>query len=60
MSASLRIFLTFWLLIAGLAAFNFYNYRLRHVKLSLIVAIVCAVIWLGWALFYFFYVRKSK
>jgi hypothetical protein len=60
MSRSLRIFLTFWLLIAGLAAFNFYNYRLRHVKLSLVVAIICGVIWLAWAFFYFFYVRKSK
>jgi len=60
MSTSLRIFLTFWLLIAALAVFNYYNYRVRHAKVSLIAAIVCGAIWLGWALFYFLYVRKSK
>ena len=53
----LRIFLQYWLLIAVLGGFNFYRYFTTQATLSLIVGIGCAVIFVGWILFYLFYVR---
>ena len=55
-----KIFLEFWLLIALLAVFNFYSYFNNGSKLFLVVAIICAVGFIGWALFYFLYIRRSK
>jgi|GEM_PF-1289380 len=57
---ALRIFLEFWLLIGLLAGFNLYNYFRSGGKLFLFVSIVCVVGFIGWALFYFLYVRKSQ
>ena len=54
-----KIFLEFWLLIGLLAGFNLYNYFRGGSKLFLAVGMVCAVGFIGWALFYLFYVRKS-
>ena len=56
---ALKIFLEFWLLIGFLAGFNLYNYFRSGSKLFLVVGIVCVAGFIGWALFYFFYVRKS-
>ena len=56
----LKIFLEFWLLIGLLAGFNLYNYFRGGSKLFLAVGIVCVVAFVGWALFYLFYVRKSE
>ena len=57
---ALKIFLEFGLLIGLLGAFNFYNYFHNGSKLFLVVAIVCVVGFIGWALFYFLYMRKSE
>ena len=57
---ALKIFLQFWLLIGLLAAFNLYNYFRTTRKMFLVVGIVCVVFFIGWALFYFLYVRKGK
>ena len=57
---ALKIFLEFWLLIGLLAGFNFYNYFRSGSKLFLVVGIVCIGGFVGWALFYFLYVRKSS
>jgi hypothetical protein len=56
----LRIFLQYWLLIAVLGAFNFYRYATTRATLSLVVGIGCAVVFVGWVLFYLFYVRKKS
>lgn len=56
----LKIFLEFWLLIGLLAAFNFYNYVRNGSKLFLAVGFVCVAAFIGWALFYLFYMRKSE
>jgi hypothetical protein len=53
----LRIFLQYWLLIAVLGAFNFYRYFTTRATLSLIVGIGCATVFIGWVLFYWYYVR---
>ena len=55
----LKIFLEFWFLIGLLAAFNLYNYFRGGSRLFLVVGIICVVAFIGWALFYLFYVRKS-
>jgi hypothetical protein len=57
---ALKIFLEFWLLIGLLAGFNLYNYFRRGSRLFLVVGIICIVGFVGWALFYLFYVRKSE
>jgi hypothetical protein len=54
-----KIFLEFWLLIGLLAAFNLYNYFRAGSRLFLVVGIVCVIGFIGWALFYLMYVRKS-
>jgi hypothetical protein len=56
----LKIFLQFWLLIALLAGFNIYNYIRNGSKMFLIVGIVCIAVFIGWALFYVLYVRRSE
>jgi hypothetical protein len=56
----LKIFLEFWLLIGLLAAFNFYNYVHNGSKLFLVVGIICVVGFIGWALFYLLYMRKTE
>ncbi|MBI3652314.1 MAG: hypothetical protein HY231_14935 [Acidobacteria bacterium] len=53
----LRIFLQYWILIAVLGGFNFYRYHLTGALFSLLVGSACAVIFVGWVAFYFFYVR---
>jgi len=53
------IFLEFWLLIGVLAGFNLYNYFRAGSKLFLIVGIICVLVFIGWALFYLFYFRRS-
>jgi hypothetical protein len=57
---ALKIFLEFWLLIGLLAAFNLYNYFRNGSRLFLVVGILCILGWVGWALFYFLYVRRSE
>ena len=54
-----RLFLQYWLLIAVLGGFNVYTYIKSGNKLSLAVAIVCALAFAGWLLFYIVYVRKK-
>ena len=54
-----RVFIQYWLLIAVLGGFNLYNYIKSGNKLSLAVAIVCALAFAGWLLFYVVYVRKK-
>ncbi|MEK6325884.1 MAG: hypothetical protein AABN33_29965 [Acidobacteriota bacterium] len=56
----LKIFLEFGLLIGLLTAFNFYNYFRSGSKLFLVVGIICILGFIGWALFYLLYVRKSE
>lgn len=56
----LRIFLQYWVLIALLAAFNFYKYFTAESTLSLIMAVACTVVFVGWVLFYLYYVRGRE
>ncbi len=56
----LRIFLQYWVLIALLGAFNLYKYFSGNSVLFLIMGIACALAFLGWALFYFYYVRGRE
>jgi len=56
----LRIFLTFLTLLAALAGLNLYIYLTLHIKLSLIVMMICGVAFIGWSAFYAFYVRRPK
>jgi hypothetical protein len=57
--SGIRIFLQYWLLIAVMGAFNFYQYGTTKNILSLVVAIICSLVFIGWVLFYYFYVRKK-
>lgn len=52
-----KLFLQYWLLIAVLGGFNVYRYVKNGKIASLVVAIVCAVAFVGWICFYVFYVR---
>ena len=54
-----RIFMKVLLLIPVLGGFNLYNYIKNGNKLALVVAIVCAVAFAGWLVFYAVYVRKK-
>ena len=56
----LKLFLEFWLLIGVLAGFNFYSYLRGGSRLFLFVGVICAVAFIGWAMFYVFYVRKGN
>ena len=55
----LTLFLEFWLLIALLAGFNFYSFFRGGSKAFLAVGMLAAAVWVGWALFYLFYVRPA-
>ena len=55
-----RVFIQYWVLIAVLGGYNAYNYARSGNKLSLAVAVVCALAFAGWLLFYLFYVRKKN
>jgi hypothetical protein len=57
---ALKIFLEFWLLIGLLGAFNLFNYFRSGSRLFLVVGIICIMGFIGWALFYVLYVRKSE
>ncbi len=56
----LRVFLQYWVLIALLCGFNIYNYMKKGSLLSLTVAILCGVVFIGWVSFYLFYVRGKE
>ena len=56
----LRIFLTFWSLLVALAGLNLYIYLTLHIKLSLVVMVICGVALIGWSIFYAFHVRRSR
>jgi hypothetical protein len=57
---ALKIFLEFWLLIGLLAAFNLYSYFRGGSKMFLVVGIICVFGFIGWGLFYVFYVRRGS
>ena len=57
---AMKVFVTNWLLIAALLAFNFYNYIRGGGKLSLIVTLICLAVFIGWGLGYFFFFRKPE
>jgi len=54
-----KIFIQYWLLIAVLGGFHVYTYQRSGNKLALVVAIVCALAFAGWLVFYLIYVRKK-
>jgi uncharacterized membrane protein (UPF0136 family) len=56
----LKIFLMFWALFAALAAMNLYGYFQLGSKLSLVGGVICAVVFVSWAVFYCVYVRRAK
>ena len=56
----LKLFLEFWLLIGVLAAFNLYSYFRGGSKLFLVVGVIAVLAFIGWALFYIFYVRGKR
>jgi hypothetical protein len=56
----LKLFLEFWLLIGVLAAFNLYSNSRGGSKLFLVVGLIAVVAFIGWALFYIFYVRSKQ
>jgi hypothetical protein len=43
-----------------LAGFNFYMYFGNGSKMFLVVGIICVAGFIGWAMFYLLYVRKSE
>ena len=55
----LKVFLQYWVLFALLAAFNFYYYSKSGRAMFLVVGIVCVIVFIGWLLFYVYYVRKG-
>ena len=55
-----RVFIQYSVLMAVLGGYNVYNYIKSGNKLSLAVAIVCALAFAGWLLFYIVYVRKRN
>jgi hypothetical protein len=56
----LKLFLEYWLLMGLLAAFNFYMYFTKGSVMFLVVGLVCIAAFVGWAMFYLFYVRKGE
>jgi hypothetical protein len=54
----LKIFLEFTVLIALLAGFNLYTYFRGGSRMFLVVGIIAVVVFIGWIIFYFLYVRK--
>ena len=55
----LKVFLQYWILFALLAGFNFYYYTKSGRAMFLVVAIVCVAVFIGWLMFYVYYVRKG-
>jgi hypothetical protein len=55
----LRIFLTYWSLLAALAGLNLYLYLSLRIRMSLVVMVICAFALIGWSIFYVVYVRRS-
>ena len=56
----LKVFLQYWVLFALLGAFNVYYYFKSGRTMFLVVAGVCAAVFIGWVIFYFYYVRKGE
>ena len=56
----LRIFLQYSLFIAVIAGFNLYNYFTGGGRLFLIMGLASVAGLIGWAIFYFRYVRAEK
>jgi len=56
----LRIFLTFWGLLAALAGLNLYIYWSLRIRLSLLVMVICGLALIGWSIFYAVYIRRIK
>ena len=56
----LRIFLTFWALLAALAGLNLYIYLTLHIRTSLVVMVICAIAFIAWSIFYALYFRRPK
>ena len=56
----LKIFLTFWGLLAALAGLNLYIYLTLQIRMSLVVMLICGIVFIAWGVFYAFYVRRSK
>lgn len=59
-NSGLKLFLEMWLLIALLAAFNFYMYYDGGQKKFLVMGIGTAVVFVGFGLFYVIYVRRGE
>jgi NADH:ubiquinone oxidoreductase subunit K len=59
-NSGLKLFLEMWLLIALLAAFNFYMYYDGGQKKFLVMGIGTAVAFVGFGLFYVIYVRRGE
>ena len=55
----LKLFLEFWLLIGLLAGFNLYSYFRGCSRMFLVVGVISVIGFIGWALFYVFYVRRG-
>ena len=56
----LKLFLELWVLIALLAAFNYYMYYDGHQKKFLVMGIGTTVAFVSFGLFYLLYVRQSE
>ena len=56
----LKVFLQYWVLFALLGAFNFYYYFKSGRVMFLVVALVCVAVFIGWVIFYVYYVRKGE
>ena len=56
----LKLFLELWVLIALLAAFNFYMYHDGGQKKFLVLGIGTTVAFIGFGLFYLIYVRQGE
>jgi hypothetical protein len=57
---ALKLFLEYWLLIGLLAGFNLYMYFTKGSVMFLVVGLVSIAAFIGWAMFYLFYVRKGE
>ena len=56
----LKIFLQYGALFAVLGGVNIYMYFTRGKSLNIVVAALCGAVVVGWAVFYFYYVRKGE
>ncbi len=55
-----KILLQYSVLILVLGVFNFYRYFSGGSWWSLVVAIICSIVFVGWILFYFLYVKGKE